>query len=77
MMSTVSSVSQTEHRQTLTKHRSRVLTVMSAMRAEGYGFEDIHVTLNAMGFAISRDACRKFVIPKSTAPAQAGALSGR
>lgn len=72
-MSTVSQCSNTE---TPTKHRSRVMTVMSEMRAAGHGYEDIHVALNAMGFPISRDACRRFVIPKITT-APRGASGGR
>lgn len=70
-------VSESEHRQTPSKHRSRVLTVMSEMRAAGYGYENIYVDLNAMGFPISMDACRKFVIPKITTASLRGTERGR
>lgn len=65
-------VSQFPEPETPTKHRSRVLTVMSEMRAAGYGYEDIYVDLNAMGFPISRDACRRYVIPKTHVGLQQG-----
>lgn len=67
----MSTVSQFPDAQT-PKHRSRVLTVMSEMRAAGYGYEDLYVALNAMGFPISRDACRRYVIPKTHVGLQQG-----
>lgn len=64
--------------ETIEHRRSRVLTVMSAMRAAGYGYEDIFVALNAMGFPISRAACRGFVIPQThDGPAQGLLKRGR
>jgi hypothetical protein len=65
-MSTVSAAPNTE---TLTKHRREpALEVMSAMRALGYGGEDIRATLKAMGHAVPLEDCLRFVLgPKSTA----------
>jgi hypothetical protein len=72
----MASVSASPNTETPTKHSSRVLTVMSAMRAAGYGYENIYVDLNAMGFAISRDACRKFVIPNARRPSAGATTEG-
>lgn len=42
--------------------------VMCAMRKDGWGYEDIHVELKTMGFSVSLDDCRRFVIPKARRP---------
>jgi hypothetical protein len=42
--------------------------VMCAMRKDGWGYEDIHIELEAMGFSVSLDDCRHFVIPKARRP---------
>ncbi len=60
---TVSAAPNTE---TPSKHRrDPVIDVMSNLRAQGLGHEDLFVILKSRGFAVSRGECRRFVIPQT------------
>lgn len=51
--------------ETVEHRRDPVLEVMSNLRAQGLGHEDLYVILKSRGFAVSRGECRRFVIPQT------------
>lgn len=72
-------VSAAQNTETPSKHRrDPVLEVMSNLRAQGLGHEDLYVILKSRGFSVSRGECRRFVIPQThDAPAQGLLKRGR